>query len=613
MGMLRSLLQLLRGSWKSLVVTDLLFKAVAFVVLTPLVGLLFRIFLTVSGRTILADVDIVRFLIHPLGWLAAVAVGGAVVALFALEQSALMIIGVAALHGRSVSATRALGFVAARSHGIYRITAEMMGRLLLMTAPFFALGGAAFFLLLTDRDINYYLAERPPRFWIAASFIATALAIVFALAVRFAANWSVALQLHLFEKFPARDCLQASRLRVIGLRRAITSWVALWWLMNTALAAVLSTAVLEFAQWSVPRFATSLERIAVVLGVMVLLWTAVNLACNLLATILFALLLVHIYQQCGPGDAFHPPGEEAESPAAFSRLTRGRITAALAVGLAVSTLIGAVAIRSVKLEDDVEITAHRAGAGRAPENTMAAVHQAIADRADWIEIDVQESSDGVVVVVHDSELSRVGGFNARIWAATAEQLRSRDIGSYFSSDYSNERVPTLAEVLEACRGKVRVNIELKYYGHDVELVPKVVALVEEYDMVDDIVIMSLEIAQVQRVQQLRPDWRVGLLTAVAAGDLTRANADFLAVNAKLATPAFIQRAHSRQRDVHVWTINDAVAMSTMISRGVDNIITDRADIARQVLDDRADLSPTDRVLIELAYRFGIVPRGRQFE
>ncbi|MFG0333240.1 MAG: hypothetical protein ACF8TS_07765, partial [Maioricimonas sp. JB049] len=87
--MLHSLARNLTACWRELVLTDILFKIVAFSLLTPLVSLMFRGFLALSGRTILADTDIATFLLHPLGWLTAIAAGGGTIAILALEQSAL--------------------------------------------------------------------------------------------------------------------------------------------------------------------------------------------------------------------------------------------------------------------------------------------------------------------------------------------------------------------------------------------------------------------------------------------------------------------------------------------------------------------------------------------
>jgi glycerophosphoryl diester phosphodiesterase len=238
---------------------------------------------------------------------------------------------------------------------------------------------------------------------------------------------------------------------------------------------------------------------------------------------------------------------------------------------------------------------------------MASILQAIDDKADWVEIDVQESQDGVVVVAHDSDLKKVAGVGVKIWEATAEELQAIDIGSYFGPEFKDQRVPTLADVLEACRGRVGVNIELKYYGHNQNLEQKVVDLVEQHQMAGQIVIMSLEAAGVQKVKQLRPQWTVGLLTAVVAGDLTRTDVDFLAVNTNLATASFVRSAHAKQKKVHVWTVNDVITMSMMISRGADNLITDHPGLARQVLRERAAMSPAERLLTELAFLFGVAP------
>ena len=90
-------------------------------------------------------------------------------------------------------------------------------------------------------------------------------------------------------------------------------------------------------------------------------------------------------------------------------MTARHILGTLVGAIAVSIGVGFAAMVGVRLDDDVEITAHRAGAASAPENSVAACEQAIKDGTDWIEIDVQETSDGEVVVVHDRDLMKLGG------------------------------------------------------------------------------------------------------------------------------------------------------------------------------------------------------------
>ena len=149
------------------------------------------------------------------------------------------------------------------------------------------------------------------------------------------------------------------------------------------------------------------------------------------------------------------------------------------------------------MEDQVDVIGHRGASKSAPENTMAAVRQAIADGADWVEINVQETADGSVVVFHDSDFMKLSGVKLKIWDATLDDLKEINIGSWFAPEFKNERVPTLGEVLDACKGKVGLFIELKYYGHDVDLERKVAELVESHDMVEHVAIISLSVKAIQ--------------------------------------------------------------------------------------------------------------------
>ena len=256
-------------------------------------------------------------------------------------------------------------------------------------------------------------------------------------------------------------------------------------------------------------------------------------------------------------------------------MTKLRVIFGFVIAVLTAAIMGVSLIHSIQLQDRVVITAHRGGAYHAPENTLAAIERGIQEGADWIEIDVQESRDGVVLVAHDSDLMKVAGNPIKIWNGSAEELRGIDIGSFISREFSDQRMPTLDEVLKACRGRAGVNIELKYYGHDQDLERRVVEIVEANGMEDEIVIMSLEADGLAKMKKLRPNWSCGLLTAVVAGDLTRMPVDFLAVKDSIATGSFVEAAHRNGKTVAAWTLNDAYRMSLMISRGVDNLITDR--------------------------------------
>ena len=110
------------------------------------------------------------------------------------------------------------------------------------------------------------------------------------------------------------------------------------------------------------------------------------------------------------------------------------------------------------------------------------------------------------------------------------------------------------------------------------------------------------------MKSLRPDWKTGLLMSVAAGDLKGSGADFLAVNASFADRRFVTSSQKRGQDIYVWTVNDAPTISMMIGRGVNGLITDHPDLARDVIAQRAAMTPLQRLLIELAGTLGVTSK-----
>src|SRR5262249_57824245 len=160
-------------------------------------------------------------------------------------------------------------------------------------------------------------------------------------------------------------------------------------------------------------------------------------------------------------------------------------------------------------DHEVRIFAHRGSSIEAPENSLAAFKKAGQEHADFVELDVQESSDGVVLVNHDVDLMKLARSPLKIWQTPAAELRKVDIGSSTGPQFADQRVPTLVEALDACRGVTEVDIELKDYGHDQMLEERVVAIVDSMQMQDKIVTMSLSPKMVAKMKQLRPQWTSG--------------------------------------------------------------------------------------------------------
>ena len=175
-----------------------------------------------------------------------------------------------------------------------------------------------------------------------------------------------------------------------------------------------------------------------------------------------------------------------------------------------------------------------------------------------------------------------------------------DTGSWFAPEFAGERVPTLKEVITTSKGKIKLNIELKFNGHDKKLAKEVTRIVAEAGFEADCIVTSLEYHGVLQAKQANNELRVGLIVTTSVGDVTKLDVDLLSVSAKAVDRDLIHRARRAGKEVHVWTVNKPEQMNTMIHFGVDNIITDVPELLVQLLEEREQLSSAERLMLRLA-------------
>ncbi|MGD8868367.1 MAG: glycerophosphodiester phosphodiesterase family protein, partial [Gemmatimonadales bacterium] len=483
-----------RRTWPQLILTDFLARVLGIVILTPALGLLLEVFLARTTTGVITDLGILKFLVHPIGLMALVLVGAVSAAIKFAETGQLMVIGFGAIENRSVTWLAAFQYAWRRAPALVRLAGHAFVRLLLIVLPFLAALGALYWYLLRGYDINYYLAERPPEFLAAAAVAGLLLlAMVGAIVIKIA-GWLLALPMVLFEDAGGMQALRASETVTYGARLIITLWL-FGWIIAIALASALVTFIAgSLFSVLVPRDGSNLVLLAAGLIFGLVLTGLANLVLAVLTTVWFPLLVVRLYRcLAGPGElrpAIAAPGSLGKRPSV-------RLSAPVVLWSALAALVivgwgGYWVLQNLGATGRAEIIAHRGGAALAPENTLAAFQRGIADGADWLELDVQENAEGVVIVQHDRDFMRSAGVELQVWNATEEDLAKLDIGSFFGPEFADQRVPTLRDVLELAKGRVGVFIELKYYGHDRDLEAKVVDVVEGEGMESDIVIMSLE-------------------------------------------------------------------------------------------------------------------------
>ena len=597
-----------RRTWPQLLLTDLLSRIIVVVALIPIVGLLIKVFLLQTDDGVLSDTDIVVFLLHPIGITALLIVCAVSLGVLFAQQGVLMVVGFGAVEDRRMTWLDSIRYVTRYAFELVKLAGHVILRLLLISAPFLAGVGGAYLLFLYKHDINFYLVDKPPEFWWAIAIAGLLMMIMAVIVLKKCASWIIAMPLILFQGNHARQALRQSARKVEVFGWKIALLLASWLAGIALLSGFVTFLVGLIGNVLIPDFGGNFAIMALGLGITLMLAGLGNLAIAILSTALLPLLIVRLYRSlAGPGRLDPDLAARGSLGEKASLQIPGKGIFGLSAAALALIILGSYAVsRSVDEKADIEIIAHRGASGAAPENTMASFQRAIVDKADWIELDVQENANDTIVVAHDSDFMKVARSDLKVWDATNESLRNIDIGSWYAPEYSNQRVPTLRQALELAKDKLGVVIELKYYGHDRNLESRVVDIVEQTGMESDIMVMSLKNDGLRKVAALRPAWTRGLLNTASIGDLTRLDLDFLALNARSASPAMINRAHKQKMKVYVWTINDPVQMSVMMSRGVDGIITDEPTLARQVMELRTQLTPFGRLIVWIAGETGFL-------
>jgi glycerophosphoryl diester phosphodiesterase len=593
-----------RRAWRSMAITDLAYKLIAFAILMPTTTWLLYWLRSGTSDRVVADVDIALFFFTtPAGILTLIPGGSLIVAITAVEAACLMAVGLGTMQGVTLNAKSVLRFGAVHALNVFRLTVRMVLRFLAGMVPFLAVSGLVYLSLLKDHDINFYISRHPPQFWAAAGIMTVVVIGLVLVLARAIARWALAMPLVLFENVSPRKALGESARRTSGSHSLILGTLGAWAVIAIVLLSITTWLIQFLGRIIAPHLAGSLALLLVFVAVLALAGVVMILAVGIFNLSMFSLLIMHLYLGVDvPQLPASPLAKYASSGP--RRLSPRMVAGIVAVSVLAAVGVGLFAFLANRNQAPALIIAHRGSSAIAPENTLASFRLAAEQHTDFIELDVQESADGQVLVVHDSDLMKVGGNPTKIWNGSAATLRSVDIGTSKDSRYSDERVPTLAEALAACKGRCRVIVELKSYGHDQQLEVRVAAIVEAADMENDCIFMSLDREMVRKMKALRPTWRVGLLVAKAIGDLTELKADFLAVEARMASRSFVRRAHDAGQDVYVWTVNDPAWMFVAMSRGVDGLITDKPDLARRVIERRAQMSEPQRFLAALLIRFG---------
>ena len=590
-----------RSAWKAATGFLLFITALDWALLSPLIAWGLEAIVRSGGAVAITNADLTGFALSLPGIAFLFAVGTVQLALVRIRAGGLTLLAAEVAAGRRPRLWDVVGGNIHRLPAFFLLSLLQTAAVLAIMAIFAGLLAGIYGGLLGGHDINYYLKEQPREWWIAV-LLAGALGVLFVFGLLWLiARWLFAVPLLILGNLRPLDALRTTWRATRGDSIRLIKVFGLWWTGVAILSATLSALgwflakpLFDWAGYSPGRV---LAVVAVVLVTAFTIGTAIGAVGlgvhQFMATRMSLQHLLRTRERTVP-----------IIPLGARRLAAALALAALLVILAISAVANWLELARRNIVESVKVTAHRGSSARAPENTLSAVQEAITDGADFAEIDVQTTADGEVVVFHDGDLMRMAGDSRRLRDLTLSQAKELDIGKKFSREFVGERIPTLAEVIRLCRGRIRLNIELKYNWPDPSLAGKVVELLRREAFLTNCVITSLDPAALTEAQRLAPELKVGQIVTASVGNVTRLPGQILSVNQHAATRQFIQQAHTAGKEVHVWTLNQSGDMLLMIERGANNLITDHPDVAVRLLRERAELSDAEKLALSLRALFG---------
>ncbi|MEK0317577.1 glycerophosphodiester phosphodiesterase [Cohnella sp. 56] len=575
-----------RATYPKLLLFEYLYMLVTSAFVVPVITFMFNRILTVVGSGSLLNGDVYRLGLSYKGVLGLVLIGLVASCAVLVELFVLVVLVQQHYFGKQIAIADAVLTILRRTPRLLGFGIFQLLMLLLVLIPFIDSPLSASFYALFNVPIflNNQVLD--------ASYTMTFVyALILVGALYALLRWIFALHFIVLEGKTTAQALRSSQALTRG--RRVQIFLSLF-LFNAVVFAAGSTAINSLSY--LPAWLN--------MNVLTIFSNHYSLTLSTLLTYMFALLLLpvniilltRLYYNFGRSQGVKPEDRLNIYRSGLGRLERriGRYLKGLrrkrllyatvaVVYISLSVFVALKASGSlVYAKWSVLIAAHRGDTAGAPENSLQSVLSAIDKGLTAVELDVQLTRDGVVVLNHDANLRRMAGVNSRVSDLTYAQLGRLDIGE----DENGEpvRIATLGEVLGEAQGRIKLLIDLKPYGAGEALAEDVVRLIRETRMEEDAYIQSFDGAALRHIREIDPEIKIGQILYFALGDLSSLDVDFYTIEQIMLTKQLVNKAHAAGRGVWVWTVNDRRDLKEVLKFQVDGIITDHPVTAQSMVE-----------------------------
>lgn len=613
-----------RNLW-SLFLYNSIFALLSFFVLSPLLSWAISFMASSGGRLSVNNAEVFSFVFSLRGVFFVLLVGSLTAVTLYIKHAGMILIAWESIVGRPMSALWAFWTVVQRLPRLTLLGSYHIAVHLILLAPFAILCTLVYRFAFSSMDVSFLFLESAIARWIglaAALLLAVTFIIIHGTVYL---NWVFSLPALLVDDLSAAAAMTYIHDLLRGKRRRIGIVVFSFWTVIILLPFALAQGFHSLGGKVFIRLPEEHRLIMPVVLMLIAGYLVMSFIGEFLMIAMSSLTITHLYAGLRQAQDIKRPDSRASHTSItrvdrkeksarcalhskvlksmalhFSRRPHPRqIVIFMVLGAVVTLSIAAGILRDFELYDNVKITAHRGSSVRAPENTLAAIRKAIEERADFVEIDVRLTSDCYAVLLHDKDLFRVAGIKSNLSELTYDQIKMLDVGSWFASRFRNERIPLLSDVVALCKGRIKLNIELKADRAPHRLAEQIVTVLREHGAVSESIVSSASIEGLEHIRSLEPNIRTSFILSQSIGEVTDLDVDFLSVSSRMMTPGLISAARAAGKEVHVWTVNKPRQMVRFIDLGVDNLITDLPSVARHLLDERAAMSAEELLFIKV--------------
>lgn len=586
--MTREVIQVWKYSGRSFLLFEFVFKLLTITLFGPFFFVMFHKILALGGFQSVANQDLLRFLISPYGLLSLLILCPFAFVLIYAEFAVLIYLAYYGIQRTRISIKSILLLVVTRFPKLWGLGFIGGAFYLILLFPLFSEGiGAS---LLPGLRIPGFITGELSKTTLGTLALTLFLACVVILNILFI----YALPILVLEPFSKFSKVFRKSIRLFWeskwvLIRTVLEWlfVSLFLLFITII--LLIGTVMAGITFYKREFSTLEINFA---------FSSAFYGLTLLSTPLFTTVITCLYARYADQKDIQVPlksvdKEVKEGQERNKSFVRRHVNKLLTSGLVLVLGWGIAAVWTDwgEQQEDWLIMAHRGDVRSGIENTMEAFEGAIRAGADYIELDVLQTGDGKLAVIHDQNLKRLSGKNVNVYDLTLEELQQITLKQ---GGFSG-KIPSLDEVLDKLPKRIKLNIELKTHGYEHNYVDTFVETLRRHHVENNrIIVQSLEYDLVGQVKKLVPELKVGYIIFATFADLGRFNADFYVVEESFVNARRIASAKLAGKPIFVWTINTEEAVERYYTLGVDGIITDITAEARAVIRDLKE--PVNREL-----------------